>query len=451
MALLEASALDAILAHELAHHRRHDLWINWVQLALTVVWWFNPVLWVLNRQIRKVREDCCDDLLLTRNLTTGQAYCDTLLSAASKLTGRATAGVSMGFGDPLHPLGRRFERIMDQTLRRAPRLSLAGVLFLAVLASVVLPGLRRSDGDEPIRSCEARRAVGFQGCGRCQRRGTRGNHWFGPKERRSRAGCLTTAAYRSQTLRFSCLARNGSSWTLIGGRGSCPRRKNPSPPSTRTDKTGAFTITRKQGTADRLAVIAEDPLFWVVSRDSLMQVDNVEIRLPAAGSLAVQCDLPGKSPKQPVMIELKTFNGIAWNTDSLRFHLSSFSLVNPGETVFEHLPPGQYAVQRFQETKTDSNSVLHTGADRQLVTIESAKRTIIRFERRIGQRLSGQVRGLENVELRVRAPDNLLPRSRRGARERWETHQALCRIRRHSDHVRRPLHDRSHSSRKILG
>src|SRR5262249_16932796 len=34
------------------------------------------------------------------------------------------------------------------------------------------------------------------------------------------------------------------------------------------------------------------------------------------------------------------------------------------------------------------------------VTIESAKRANIRFERRIGRRLSGLVRGLENVELR---------------------------------------------------
>ena len=105
---------------------------------------------------------------------------------------------------------------------------------------------------------------------------------------------------------------------------------NPSPPSTRTDKNGAFTITRKQGTADRLAVIAEDPLFWVVSRDSLMQADNVEIKLPAAGSLAIQCDLPGKPPKQPVMIELKKFNGVAWNTDFLRFHFVDFLPGQPG-------------------------------------------------------------------------------------------------------------------------
>ena len=48
VASLEASALDAILAHELAHHRRRDPSINWVQLALTAVWWFNPLVWVLN-------------------------------------------------------------------------------------------------------------------------------------------------------------------------------------------------------------------------------------------------------------------------------------------------------------------------------------------------------------------------------------------------------------------
>ncbi|HEX7376208.1 MAG TPA: M56 family metallopeptidase, partial [Pirellulales bacterium] len=127
---LDAASLDAILAHELAHHRRRDPFINWLQLILGALWWFNPLLWVLNRQIRKVREDCCDDLLLARNITTGQDYCETLLSAASRLTQPAAAGVLLGFGDSLHPLGRRLRRIMDQTLRRAPRLSLSGILVV---------------------------------------------------------------------------------------------------------------------------------------------------------------------------------------------------------------------------------------------------------------------------------------------------------------------------------
>jgi beta-lactamase regulating signal transducer with metallopeptidase domain/thiol-disulfide isomerase/thioredoxin len=399
VALLDARALDAILAHELAHHRRHDLWINWVQLALAVVWWFNPVLWVLNRQIRKVREDCCDDLLLAKNVTTGQAYCATLLGAASKLTGRTTAGISLGFGDPLHPLGRRFERIMDHTLRRAPRLSRAGVLFLAVLASVVLPGLRRSDGDESIRSTKRGEPSASKAAADAKDAAPTATQVW--PEGATVAGRVLD--HRGMPIANAEVLLLGQERIIVDADRRTwfvPEKENPSPPSTRTGKNGAFTITRKQGAADRLAVIAESPLFWVVSRNSLKQADHVDITLPPAGSLAIRCNFPSKPPKLPVMIDLKTFDGIAWNTDSLRFHMSSFSLVNPGETVFDHLAPAQYSVQRFQETKTDRNSALMTGADRRLVKIESAKRAIIHLERGIGQPLSGQVRGLENVELR---------------------------------------------------
>lgn len=397
--LLDAPALDAILAHELAHHRRRDPWINWIQLALTAAWWFNPVLWVLNRQIRKVREDCCDDLLLSRNLTTGPAYCKTLLDAASRLTGRAPAGVSLGFGAPLHPLGRRFERIMDQTLRRAPRLSLAGVLLLAALASVVLPGLRRSEGEEPPPPAKPAGPAAPKAAAVAEPAApAAGGVWPAGATVKGRV-----LDHRGVPVANAEVLLLGNDRIIVDAdrrTWSDTGRRDPGPPSTRTDRNGAFTITRKHESTDRLAVIAEDPLFWVVSRDSLKRVDDVEIRLPEAGSLAVRCDFPGKPPKQPVMIELKTFDGVAWNTDCLRFHFSSFSLVNPGETVFEHLPPGQYAVQRDVETRTGSNTVLQTGADRRLVEIESARRAIIRFDRSVGQPLSGRVRGLENVELR---------------------------------------------------
>lgn len=399
MASLEASALDAILAHELAHHRRRDLWINWAQLALMAVWWFNPLIWVLNRQIRKTREDCCDDLLLTRNLTTDQAYCDTLLTAASKLTERQLAGLSLGFGDSLHPLGRRFERIMDHSLRRAPRLSLSGFVLLAVLASVVLPGLRRSAGDESARSSkQAESAADKAATGANDAAPAAPLEW---PEGATVAGRIVD--HRGAPVAHAEVLLLGAERIMVDADRRTwfvPEKQSQRPPSTRTDKHGAFTITRKQGSADRLGVIAEDPLFWVVSRKSLPQGNDVELKLPAAGSLAVHCDLPGKPSKLPVMIELTTFDGASRITDSLRFHMSSFSLQNPGEKLFEHLPPGQYAVQRYQQTKTGSNSVLETGADRQLVKIESAKRANIQFERKTGRPLSGVVRGLEDVELR---------------------------------------------------
>ncbi len=399
MASLEASALDAVLAHELAHHRRRDPCINWVQLALTAVWWFNPLLWVLNRQIRKVREDCCDDLLLTRNFTTGQAYCDTLLSAASKLTERPVAGLSLGFGDSLHPLGRRMERIMDQTLRRTSRLSLSGFLVLAVLATVFLPGLRRSDGGASVPPAQrAESTAGNAAADANTGVPASTSDWLEGMTVRGRV-----VDHRGAPVANAEVLLLGTERVIVDADRRTwfvPERQSPRPPSTRTDQEGAFAIARKLGTANRLGIIADDPLFWVVSRESLAQGDHVEVRLPAAGSLAVGCDLPSKPAKLPVMIELKTFKGASGITDSLRFHMSSFSLENPGETSFEHLPPGQYAVQRHQETKTGANSVLMSGADRQLVEIESAKQANIRLERKTGRPLTGLVRGLEDVELR---------------------------------------------------
>ncbi len=138
---LEPRELEAVLAHELAHHRRGDLWVNWVQLLLTGAWWFNPVLWLLNRSIRRVREECCDDLVLALREADADAYGQTLVHVARELVNpTALSGGALGFAPRLHPLGGRIRRIMDCTLRRSARLSLTGVVILAAAALAVLPG-----------------------------------------------------------------------------------------------------------------------------------------------------------------------------------------------------------------------------------------------------------------------------------------------------------------------
>jgi len=110
--------------------------------------------------------------------------------------------------------------------------------------------------------------------------------------------------------------------------------------------------------------------------------------------------LPGKTPKQPVMIESRILEGVGWSEDVLRFHFSTVSVTNPGETVFEHLPPGQYVVVRYQETPMGKNGTLASDCDRQPAKIASNQRATIRFERKVGRPLEGRVRGLENIKLR---------------------------------------------------
>jgi len=59
---LASYELELILAHEFAHVRRHDMWVNLLQRLAEVALFFNPALWYLNRRIAALREYCCDEL-----------------------------------------------------------------------------------------------------------------------------------------------------------------------------------------------------------------------------------------------------------------------------------------------------------------------------------------------------------------------------------------------------
>lgn len=138
---VSADDLKTVLGHELAHLRRGDGWIGWLQLALMAAWWFHPVFWLVNRTLRRVREDCCDDLLIASGLTTQDAYCDTLLRVAARPS-TAPVHVACSMAGRLHPLANRLKRIMDPRVRRAVRLSVVNLVLIVLAAGVLLPGLR---------------------------------------------------------------------------------------------------------------------------------------------------------------------------------------------------------------------------------------------------------------------------------------------------------------------
>jgi bla regulator protein BlaR1 len=54
--------LDALLAHELGHIKRHDYVINLIQNAIEVVLFYHPAVWWISRQVRNEREAIADDL-----------------------------------------------------------------------------------------------------------------------------------------------------------------------------------------------------------------------------------------------------------------------------------------------------------------------------------------------------------------------------------------------------
>lgn len=59
---LSSSQLEAILAHELAHIRRHDYLMNLLQTLAETLLFYHPAVWWISRRMRLERERCCDDV-----------------------------------------------------------------------------------------------------------------------------------------------------------------------------------------------------------------------------------------------------------------------------------------------------------------------------------------------------------------------------------------------------
>jgi GWxTD domain-containing protein len=59
---LTVGQVEALLAHELAHVRRHDYLVNLVQTALESVLFYHPAVWWVSGRVRRERELCCDEV-----------------------------------------------------------------------------------------------------------------------------------------------------------------------------------------------------------------------------------------------------------------------------------------------------------------------------------------------------------------------------------------------------
>lgn len=102
-----------VLAHELAHLVRGDLWTNWLLLAARTVHWFNPVAWWTVRELQAEREAACDELAFAAlGEVDRAAYASTIVELAASLAPSALAPGFIGFFSSNHRLQSRVERLL---------------------------------------------------------------------------------------------------------------------------------------------------------------------------------------------------------------------------------------------------------------------------------------------------------------------------------------------------
>jgi beta-lactamase regulating signal transducer with metallopeptidase domain/uncharacterized protein YnzC (UPF0291/DUF896 family) len=61
---LSTQQLSAVIAHELAHVKRLDSFVNLFQIAAETLLFYHPAVWWLSKRIRAERENCCDDVAI---------------------------------------------------------------------------------------------------------------------------------------------------------------------------------------------------------------------------------------------------------------------------------------------------------------------------------------------------------------------------------------------------
>lgn len=131
---LSRNQLDSVLAHELAHIRRRDYPVNFLQHILEIILFFHPAVWWISSTIRKEREFCCDDI--AANMSQSVVEYARALTTLENLRDHQSA--SLGMAANGGALLIRIKRLGGHEISRSRSLAIASVLMLTAALSIPL-------------------------------------------------------------------------------------------------------------------------------------------------------------------------------------------------------------------------------------------------------------------------------------------------------------------------
>jgi TonB family protein len=130
--------IRVVLAHELAHIKRHDWAIQILAEIVRAIYWFNPLVWLISRRLRQESEHATDDAVLSSGMS-GSDYAGHLLDLARALTGRyrGTWLPAPAIARP-SSFERRVRAMLNESVNRAPATRSARVVTLAAISCLTV-------------------------------------------------------------------------------------------------------------------------------------------------------------------------------------------------------------------------------------------------------------------------------------------------------------------------
>jgi len=126
--------IEFILAHELAHVRRGDVWMQWLMIVTQTLHWFNPFSWRTARGMQATREAACDDFVVEQYDGSGRSqYAKTILAVSTHFQPAPLAPGLIGFFHRKNVVSSRVRRLAAPTAKR-PLWAWTAAGLVAVLA-----------------------------------------------------------------------------------------------------------------------------------------------------------------------------------------------------------------------------------------------------------------------------------------------------------------------------
>lgn len=135
---LDDDARGTLLAHELAHFSRGDQWVRLLELLVSTLFWWHPVVWWARWQIEESEEECCDAWVVQRFQEAPRQYAEALLDTIDFLceARQVLPPVASGLGHAPF-LRRRLTRILAGETSPLTSRRMRGTV--AVAAIILLP------------------------------------------------------------------------------------------------------------------------------------------------------------------------------------------------------------------------------------------------------------------------------------------------------------------------
>ncbi|TDR16275.1 M56 family metallopeptidase [Marinicella litoralis] len=143
--------LEAIIKHELCHLKRNDFIHNIIQLCADILLFFHPGIRWMNNDIRHVREQCCDQMVLAHE-TEAITYAKALTNIATFTNGmKMNHSVHLGINDGM--LLSRVKFLLQNKSSQSSLMIFMPIILLVVLTTLLLQP-RMSDNETMLATID---------------------------------------------------------------------------------------------------------------------------------------------------------------------------------------------------------------------------------------------------------------------------------------------------------